>query len=528
MSAEKDASLSPPSPSRRRLLIAVAAAPLALPLGMACANARPRARGLADNPFTLGVASGDPTPGGVVLWTRLAPKPLEPGGGMAPADVTVRWEVAKDDKFKDVVKRGTAVASAKLAHSVHVEVEGLEPARTYWYRFMAGSGADAAESPVGRTRTAPAAGAPVSQLSFAFVSCQNWQSGLFTALGHVAREELDVVFHLGDYIYEGGVAGDASVRKHNSPEVATLDAYRARYALYKSDPDLQAAHAAHPFVVTWDDHEVENNYANLIRENQRPPGDFKVRRAAAYQAYYEHLPLRRASLPVGPDLLLRRRLAYGDLATFHVLDTRQYRTDQPDPDKPEAWADPKATLPGMEQEKWLTDGLGASKAKWNVLAQQVFMAQRDFAAGPEKRFSNDAWDGYPASRARLFDFLKSRKPSNPVVLTGDVHANWVADLKADFNDPKSETLGSEFVGTSISSGGNGSETNAGGQTVLAENPHIKFHNLRRGYVRCQITATRWRSDYRVVEFVDRPGAPVSTRASFVVEAGRPGVQRDQG
>jgi len=507
-------------PSRRRLLTGacgiaglLAAGPLA-----ACASLRHRsgARFAAD-PFTLGVASGDPAPDGVVLWTRLAPDPLN-GGGMGPEDVSVRWQVARDEKMQQVVQSGTAVATAALGHSVHVEVTGLEPARWYWYRFVAGD----AESPVGRTRTAPAVGAALQKLNFAFASCQNWQAGYFTALEHLSKEELDFVVHLGDYIYEGGIGNGDGPRKHNSAEIATLADYRNRYALYKSDPFLQAAHAAFPWVVTWDDHEVENNYANLVRENRQPPGDFRQRRAAAYQAYYEHQPLRRASIPKGPDMLLYRRLAFGGLAEFHVLDTRQYRTDQPK--KQEGRKDPAATLTGKTQEEWLKDGLGRSKAKWNVLAQQVFLAQRDLAAGPEHRFSTDAWDGYVASRDRLFAFLSERKPSNPVVLTGDVHANWVADLKKDFDDPKSATLGTEFVGTSISSGGDGRDTPEGGR-VLSENPHIKFHNQQRGYVRCAITPKEWRTDYRVVPFVQKPGAPISTRATFVVEDGKPGVQR---
>jgi alkaline phosphatase D len=372
---------------------------------------------------------------------------------MSPEDVPVKWRVAKDDNMRDIVQSGTATATAAMGHSVHVELTGLEPARWYWYQFSVGSD----ESPVGRTRTAPAVGASPEKLAFAFTSCQNWQAGYFTALGHMAKEDLDLVVHLGDYIYEGGISAGDGPRKHNSGEITSLTDYRNRYALYKSDPHLQAVHAAFPFVVTWDDHEVENNYANMIRENNNPAGDFRARRAAAYQAYYEHQPLRRASLPKGADMLLYRRLAFGGLAEFNVLDTRQYRTDQPSQEKR---GDAANTLPGLTQEKWLTDGLDKSKARWNILAQQVFMAQRDLAAGPTTRYSMDAWDGYAASRGRILDFVEKRKPSNMVVLTGDVHANWVADLKADFEKPESKVLGSEFVGTSISSGGDGSDTNA--------------------------------------------------------------------
>lgn len=507
--------------SRRRFILSASGLASGLlvstaPMIAACSEPRRSSLLFATNPFTLGVASGDPTPDGVVLWTRLAPDPLN-GGGMSPEDVPVKWRVAKDENMRDIVQSGTATATAAMRHSVHVELTGLEPARWYWYQFSVGS----EESPVGRTRTAPAVGASPEKLTFAFASCQNWQAGYFTPLQHMAKEDLDLVIHLGDYIYEGGISAGDGPRKHNSAEITSLTDYRNRYALYKSDPHLQAVHASFPWVVTWDDHEVENNYANLVRENNNPPGDFRARRAAAYQAYYEHQPLRRSALPKGADMLLYRRLAFGGLAEFNVLDTRQYRTDQPTQDKR---GDSANTLPGLTQEKWLMDGLDKSKARWNILAQQVFMAQRDLAAGPERRYSMDAWDGYTASRGRILDFVEKRKPSNLVVLTGDVHANWVADLKADFEKPESKVLGSEFVGTSISSGGDGTETNTGGKRALAENPHIKFHNNQRGYVRCLLTPEKWQSDYRVVPFVQKPDAPISTRASFVVENGQEGVK----
>lgn len=468
----------------------------------------------ASNPFTLGVASGEPLPDGVVLWTRLALDPLN-GGGMPARDIAVEWRIAKDEQMKEVVQKGTAAAMPTLGHSVHVEVSGLEPARWYWYQFTAGG----VESPVGRTRTAPATGASPQKLAFAFASCQAWQGGYYTAFAHMAKEDIDFVVHLGDYIYEGGIS-DTAPRKHNSAEVATLEAYRNRYAQYKSDPHLQAAHAAFPWIVTWDDHEVENNYANLQRDNRTPPGNFRRRRAAAYQAYYEHLPLRRPALPVGPDMQLYRRLTFGNLAEFNVLDTRQYRTKQP------AQAnrrDAANILLGDRQEKWLNDGMDRSRARWNVLAQQIFLAQRDLEAGPEHRFSTDAWDGYVADRDRLLRFIGERKPANPVVLTGDVHSNWVADLKENFDDPRSRTIGTEFVGTSISSGGDGADMTDRGKHILAENPHIKFFNGQRGYVRCILTPQTWRSDYRVVPVVSTPGAAISTRASFVVENGRAGA-----
>ena len=475
------------------------------------------------DPFTLGVASGDPAPDGVVIWTRLAPDPLN-GGGIAPRPVEVGWEVASDERMKKVIKRGTARATPELAHAVHVEVAGLEPARWYYYRFRAG----AAESPVGRTRTAPAANVGVERLNFAFASCQHYEQGFYTAYRHLAAEDLDLVVHLGDYIYEGG-PWPGRPRIHNGPEVMTLADYRNRYALYKGDPDLQRAHALFPWVVTWDDHEVDNNYANEVAEDGAPREAFRRRRADAYQAYYEHLPLRRSSLPRGPGMQLYRRVGFGGLAEFNVLDTRQYRTDQPCGDGtkplcPEA-LDPKGTIMGVEQERWLLEGLGRSRARWNVIAQQVMIAPFDAAAGPERRYSMDKWSGYPGSRDRLINFLRDRRPANPVVITGDIHSNWAADLKADFDRPESAAVGTEFVGTSISSGGDGADMRPDVERQLAENAHIKFFNGQRGYVRCRLTPQRWQTDYRVVAAVTTPGAAVSTRATFVVEDGKPGAER---
>ena len=476
--------------------------------------------------FTLGVASGEPRPDSVVLWTRLAPEPLA-GGGMPAVPVPVRYEVATDDSFRRILHAGAVLAEPANAHSVHVEIAGLEPARWYWYRF-----ATAGEvSPIGRTRTAPAAGASPDGLRFAFASCQQYEHGFYTAYRHMAEEDLDLVIHLGDYIYEAATdaysAPGGNVRHHVGLEATTLEGYRQRHAQYRTDPDLQAAHAAFPWVVTWDDHEVENNYAGDISQHNDPPALFRARRAAAYQAYWEHMPLSPAGAGKGADLRIYRRLAFGRLLDLNVLDTRQYRTDQPCGDKSPgdcpARRAPTQTITGPEQERWLLDGLRASGAKWNVLAQQVFLSQLDFLAGPGHGYYLDGWDGYVASRDRLTAMLAERPDLNPVVLTGDFHTNWTADLKADFDDPASATLGTEFVGTSISSGGDGSDVTAFGQRALAENPHIHFYNSQRGYVRCRVTPTHWAADYRVVPYVRRPDAPVSTRASFTIEAGRRGA-----
>ena len=478
----------------------------------------------AGPPFSLGVASGDPTSDGVVLWTRLAPVPLQ-GGGMPDQAVEVAWTMARDERMTQVVQRGTVVATPALGHAVHVEVEGLESDRWYWYRFRSGGEV----SRVGRTRTLPAAGARVNQLRMAFVSCQHYETGFFTAYRHMLEDDLDLVFHLGDYIYEYD-GRDGRARKHTGDEIELLGDYRNRYALYRMDPDLQAAHARFPFVVTWDDHEVDNNYAGSVSEEEGFAAElFLRRRAEAYQAYFEHMPLRRSSMPAGPRMQLYRQLSYGDLASFFVLDTRQYRTDQPcgDGRGPACGgvtaAD--ATMLGAAQEQWLVDGLDSSSSRWNVLPQQVMMARVDSGSGGVERISLDQWAGYEAPRRRLMEFLATRRPSNPVVLTGDIHTNWVNDLKVDYADVTSPLVGTEFVGTSISSGGDGSDVRDSTASLLSQNPWVRFFNNQRGYVRCTITPRTWTADYRVLEYVTHQGSPMSTRASFVVEDGRPGAQR---
>jgi len=511
--------------NRRDFLIGSASAwalsAINLPLPVARGRLAPSR--FAAYPFTLGVASGDPTPSGVVLWTRLAPDPLR-GGGMPAAPVEIEWAIAEDELLRRTVQAGTAVAAPELAHSVHVEAEGLRPDRRYFYQFRAGS----EYSAVGRTRTAPAVGAANDRLRFAFCSCNHYEQGYFTAFRHMADEDVDVVFHLGDYIYEYG-GRDDRVRMHTYQEIASLDDYRNRYALYKTDRDFQAAHAAAPFIVTWDDHEVDNNYAGATSEHDDPVDAFLRRRAHAYQAYYEHMPLRRAQMPHGPDARLYRDFSWGQLASFFVLDTRQYRTDQPcgDTGGPRCPAvfDEAATLMGPQQESWLFNGLDASETRWNIIPQQVMVAPVDQRAGEEERYSMDQWSGYDAARNRLVEFLGQREPSNPVVLTGDIHSNWVNEIKADFTDPDSANVASELVGTSISSGGDGADQRDTTAQVLAENPFVKFFNGQRGYVTCELTPAALTADYRVVPYVSQPDASITTRASFLIEDGRPGPQR---
>jgi alkaline phosphatase D len=477
-------------------------------------------------PFTLGVASGDPMPDGVVLWTRLAPDPVN-GGGMDPVPVDLAWEVAVDDAFRRIVQTGSATAHPELAHSVHVDVTGLDPGREYFYRFMVGSEV----SPVGRTKTAPATGAGLDVCRVAFASCAHYEHGWFTAYRGLAAEDLDLILHLGDYIYEYPTgeeflpASGVIVREHGSGEVVMLEEYRNRHALYKTDPDLQAAHAAAPWAVTWDDHEVDNNYAGPYSANGDPVDAFLERRANAYQAYYEHMPLRPESMPLGPDMRLYRRLTFGDLIAVSVLDTRQYRTDHPCGDGVQvrcpAALEPAATMIGPEQERWLLAGLDASVATWNVIAQQVMMAQLDTNISPEDEYASDIWDGYPVARNRILGHLLDAGTSNPVVLTGDVHSAWVNDLKADWDDPASATIATEFVTTSITSD-NPYGPQLGGLRLL--NPHVRFFDHLHGYARCEVRPDRWQTDFLVVEDATDPNGTVAPKASWVVEAGTPGAQ----
>lgn len=483
---------------------------------------RPR---FAVNPFTLGVASGDPGPDGVVLWSRLAPDPLN-GGGMASEAMSVRWEVASDEEMRNVVKRGTTVARPDLGHSIHVEVGGLRPASWYWYRFDAGGEA----SQTGRTRTAPPSNVTPERYRFAFVSCQHYEQGYYTPYEHLSREDVELVAHLGDYIYEYATnrASDAPVRSHQAWETNTLGQYRNRYALYKSDPMLQAAHAAFPWVVTWDDHEVDNNYAAGVSQDRDARDAFLVRRAAAYQAYYEHQPLRKASIPRGPDMLLYRTIGAGQLARFHVLDTRQYRSDQSCDDGIRApcseWSERNRVVLGSTQERWLTRGVEQSRARWNVLAQQIAFSRVPDPTRPSFH-PMDPWSGYPAARDRLLAWMAARQQKNFVVLTGDIHASFVMDVTRDALQPETPTIATEFIGTSISSAGDGLDRWRQLADYETTVPNMKYHSARRGYVRCEITPQRWAADYRTVPYVTRPGAPVETHATYVVEAGKPGAAR---
>jgi len=475
-----------------------------------------------DDPFSLGVASGYPEPNAVVLWTRLAPQPLVPGGGMPAAPVAVDWEIATDERVRNVVRRGTAYATPDWAHSVHVEVAGLEPARDYWYRFTSGG----LQSPVGRTRTATARGTLPNRLTLAVASCQYYETGHYAAYRAIAADALDLVVHVGDYIYEG--RGIDRVRAHDAPECHTLDDYRQRYAIYKSDPHLKAAHAAGPWMLVSDDHEVANDYAADHSAQDDPPELFLARRAAAYQAYYEHVPFPRAVVPFDGRQRLYTNRAFGDLAAVFMLDGRQYRSPQACQPGPlvEPCAElyiPERTMLGDAQEAWLRRSLGGSTARWNLLAQQTVLAHFDQSGDGPRGYWADNWNGYPAARERLVASLLARPTSNPVVLGGDIHAFLVNDVQAVAADTDSAVVATELVTTSISSQGTA-------QTSLdkwqRENPNVRLaRGDYRGYMRLAVEPERLRADLVAVDDVTRADSPTHVLASFDVENGKPGVAR---
>ncbi len=511
----------------RRRLLQIAAATAAggwLPRS-AWSQARTR-----DNPFTLGIASGSPLPDSVVLWTRLVAPEL------AAQPVTVRWEIAQDEAFARVLHGGQAEALPELAHSVHVEAGGLAPDTGYFYRFLFGDWTSA----TGRTRTLPRPDAAMDRLRIAYASCQRWEHGFFAAWRHMREDAPDFVLFLGDYIYEYSRSA-RPVRHVDGPVTIGLQQYRERYAQYKSDPDLQAMHAACPWLFTWDDHEVQNDYAALQAGDGELAADFPSRRAAAYQACYEHQPLRASvltralqGLASGAELRLYGEVRFGTLAQLCLLDGRQYRDPQAcsppgrgsvtrDPDGCESWNDPARTMLGAAQEDWLRERLGAGGAAWTVLGQGTLFGQRDLRAGPGRMLWNDGWDGYPAARARLVEALQQQRAANPVLFGGDVHENWVGHVKADYDRPESASVGVEFCGTSITS--RAFQPDKVSQR-MADNPHfIHADAERRGYGIADFTGERLEVRLRTLDDVTRRDTGVRTEASFAVEAGRPLVER---
>jgi alkaline phosphatase D len=533
--AHRSAQLTRRNPSRRAFLrraTVATAGSLLLPRWL---QATTQPAWSAGDPFSLGVASGTPAADGFVLWTRLAPEPLsrdrQTPGGVPPGHYVVRYEIATDPTLRTIIRSGESFADPQFAYSVHVEVAGLPAGRPYWYRFTCGD----AHSRIGRAVTLPAAGAPLAKLRLGYVSCANYEHGYFAAYRHLADESPDLAIFLGDYIYEYIDKSATKVRSHSDGiEATTLPLYRNRYAQYRTDPDLQRLHAEVPCIVTWDDHEVQNDYADQWSQTFDDPADFLRRRAAAYQAFYEHMPVRPSrSLPNGPQMRVHDRFTFGRLAEISLLDGRQYRSRaacygppdhggnrvESDASCPEL-RDPDRSLLGAAQERWLYDGLTQSHSRWNLIAQDVLMAQLRERRGDEIQYWVDDWNGYPAARTRLIRYLHDARIDNPIVLSGDIHSFWANELKLDFDDAASPVVATEFVGTSISAHPPPYEVF---MKFMPDNPHVRYFDSRkRGYATLEIEPERVTTQFRSVADVTLPNTEVETLKSFVVEAGRPG------
>jgi alkaline phosphatase D len=508
-----------------RVALAMALGALALPRASRAQQGVGATRWPSD-PFALGVASGQPRADSIVLWTRLAPSGDDEETRAARPACAVRWELYADAALRVRVQQGEVIADARRAHAVHVTVQGLLPARTYWYRFVCGD----AVSPVGRTRTAPAVDANVARLRIALASCQNYEHGFYAAHRDIARSEIDLVMFVGDYIYEGSNP-QAAVRPHGTPTPHTLAQYRERHALYKRDPDLQAAHAAHPWLMTWDDHEVVNDYAGEFDpswNNER----FARRRAAAYRAYFEHQPI--ALGPEGASMRLHDRFAWGKLADIWMLDGRQYRSQHAcaDPQFTDngrivntnactALADPNRSMWGREQEAWLAQGMAGSARQWKLLGQSTQMSSTGADAPEGRTVWTDGWDGYPMARQRLLQGVRDAGLRDVVALGGDVHRHVAADLRAVPNDAASPVVASEFVVTSISSRGG---SPALMQQIMKNNPDVKHaRGDERGWALIDVTPASMRCEFRGTPHPEQADAQLSKQASYVVEPGRAGV-----
>lgn len=519
-----------PNFSRRRLLQQSSMLAGAALLPSLVGNAARAQAILPDYPFKLGVASGDPLSDGFVIWTRLAPYPTEPDYGVSPEPLLVNWQVAERENMSNVVMAGTAIARPEMGHSVHVELRGLRPNRQYWYKFSIGD----YDSRVGRGITAPVVGSDLEELKFAYVSCQHYERGYFPAYRDLVEQDPRLIVFLGDYIYEND-PGRFAIRRHEGPEPTTLAQYRARYATYRLDENLQAAHAHTCWAFTWDDHEVDNNYAGQYSQDFDDIDSFLNRRAAAYQAYYEMMPLRSSARPQGANMRLYQQLNYGNLLEINILDDRQYRSDHPcdyagrgvpvTPALCNELYDPSRTMLGEQQHRWLDRNLASSQATWNVIAQQTLFSQFNRGENGQTLFSTDGWGGYPVSRDRIVERLVGSSVANPVFIGGDVHAYWVSDVKQDWDNPESATVASEFVGTSITSSGGDMDSY---RVLMQQNPHVGYiETQERGYSLCTVTQSQWLTEHRAIDDAEilNPDAIFTTTQSFVVESGRPGAYK---
>lgn len=478
------------------------------------------------HPFALGVASGQPRPDSVVLWTRLLF--AEADAAWQAQAQTVQCEVFADEALRQPVRQWQVQTDARRGHSVHILAQGLQPGRTYWYRFVCGN----ASSPVGRTRTSPTPDARVQQLRIGQASCQHFEQGHYVAHREMAQRDLDFVLFLGDYIYESSNP-KYRIRTHAGGVPKSLDEYRQRHAQYKGDADLRACHAAHPWVMTWDDHEVDNDYANDLDRNHSDPAVFLRRRAAAYQAYFEHMPVRIGPDPQSPhQMRIHDRMAWGQLADVWTLDCRQYRDHQacPDPNRGgarvvvgcDALQDAGRSMLGRAQEAWLMQGLADSTRRWKVIAQATQMGSSGIATPLGRSSFNDAWDGYPMARERLLSGMTDMRLQNALVLGGDVHMNVAANLRVRPNDESSAVVASEIVTTSISSRGMSDAMLA---AIRDNNPDIRHARAdERGYTLLDIRPDGATATFRTTPFPVQMDSVLRDQARYEVVAGRAGVQ----
>ena len=488
-------------------MTALAAAPVARLDAASCGG---------DNPFALGVASGDPNHDGFVLWTRLVGANAQP---LQAAGVSVEYEIAADEAFRHVVRRGYGVAVPERAHSLHVEIAGLASGRSYWYRFHAMG----VTSPVGRAVTVPHA---ADRLRIAVTSCQHWEQARFGTYRDIVAREPDLILQLGDYIYEQSYTASAKIRLFGASEPQDLAGYRQRHALYKTDPELQIAHRSCPWIVTWDDHEVLNDYAGLANREGLTPTLFGRRRAAAYQAYFEHMPIRPSLWRSRPSPRLFRAVDWADLVSLSVLDTRQYRSSPPCAlpnvarnvriDNCAEANRPDRTILGAEQERWLSRRLAGERRIWTLIGQQVFFAPMYLDEAQTATFS-DQWDGYAANRTRVLQELMRPNIRNPIVLSGDVHSFWVNDL----NDVAGKRIGAEIVTSAL---GAASPPPGRFGDVHANNPHVRFSEVEHaGYIMLDIDRETLTADLRMIDDRRLVDSPVRSAATFRMEAGAPGA-----
>jgi alkaline phosphatase D len=489
-----------------------------------------------DDPFPLGVASGDPLPDSVVLWTRLAPRPLQADGGMPQLAVPVRWEVAADARFTQIVRQGVVVAEPAVAHSVHVLAEGLAPGRTYHYRFEAGG----QRSPVGRTRTAPDLVEPVRQLRMALASCQHYEHGYFTAHREIAASDVDLVLFVGDYIYTTQAPNHLKVRSHAQamdPEPAgrTLADYRIHHANYKLDDDLRASHAAHPWLMVWDDHEVMPDYTGDTAPGLDDPQAFIAARAAAYKAYFEHMPVSPRRVPFNASMPMQGRYRWGQLADIWTLDTRQHRDPALCGEWPrslmhgkllwrcDAIGDDRRTFLGQQQEDWLAAGLAGSDAQWRFIAQTTQVTPWPIRSPLGPLTYAEGWDAFPAARARMMEAIAQPRVQDVVFLGGDVHRHVAANLRHEPRDPTSPIIASEVVTTSITSKGMSEVANA---WIKAGNPDVlHMRSDQRGHVMLDVTPREVRCVFRGTPHPVRPQSKLRTQATYVIERGKPGLRK---